>query len=90
MWAMNISLTPELERRISEKIESGLYGTASEVVREALRRLFESDLERERSKARFEEEIRDAIEELDRGEGLDGEAVFEELRLHLESKAKRG
>ena len=86
---MNISLTPELERRISEKVDSGLYSTASEVVREALRRLFESEAERERLKSRFEEEIREAIEELDRGEGLDGEAVFEELRLHLEAKAKR-
>ena len=85
---MNVSLTPELERRISEKVQQGLYGTASEVVREALRRLFETDLERERLKARFEEEIREAIDELDRGEGLDGEAVFEELRLHIESKAK--
>jgi antitoxin ParD1/3/4 len=86
---MNISLTPELERRISEKVDSGLYSTASEVVREALRRLFESEAERDRLKARFEEEVRDAIEQLDRGEGLDGEAVFEELRLHLEAKAKR-
>ncbi|MGH6971770.1 MAG: type II toxin-antitoxin system ParD family antitoxin, partial [Caulobacteraceae bacterium] len=34
---MNISLTPELERRIAEKVETGLYNTASEVVREALR-----------------------------------------------------
>jgi antitoxin ParD1/3/4 len=86
---MNISLTPELERRISEKVDSGLYSTASEVVREALRRLFESDAERERLRARFEEEIRESIGELDRGEGLDGEAVFEELRLRIEAKAKR-
>ena len=30
--AMNVSLTPELERYINQKIESGLYQTASEVV----------------------------------------------------------
>jgi len=87
---MNVSLTPELERRISARVDSGLYSTASEVVREALRRLFESEAEHERLRARFEEEIREPIEELDRGEGLDGEAVFEELRLHIEAKAKRG
>jgi antitoxin ParD1/3/4 len=34
---MHISLTPELERTIREKVESGLYNNASEVVREALR-----------------------------------------------------
>lgn len=34
---MHISLTPELENLIKEKVESGLYSNASEVVREALR-----------------------------------------------------
>ncbi len=34
---MNISLTPELEKSIRRKVESGLYNNASEVVREALR-----------------------------------------------------
>jgi antitoxin ParD1/3/4 len=36
---MNVSLTPELEELVNEKVRSGLYQTASEVVREALRLL---------------------------------------------------
>lgn len=36
---MNVSLTPELEQFIRRKVDSGLYGNASEVVREALRLL---------------------------------------------------
>jgi len=44
---MNVSRTPELERLKSEKVESGLYQTASEVVREALRLLRDRDGERE-------------------------------------------
>ena len=36
---MNISLTPELEEFVAKKIESGMYQTASEVVRESLRLL---------------------------------------------------
>ena len=40
---MNVSLTPELERLVNAKIESGLYQTASEVVREALRLLQQRD-----------------------------------------------
>lgn len=40
---MNVSLTPELERLVNAKIESGLYQTASEVVREALRLLQRRD-----------------------------------------------
>lgn len=34
---MHISLTPELERVVRERVASGLYNNASEVVREALR-----------------------------------------------------
>ncbi len=34
---MHISLTPELENIVKEKVASGLYNNASEVVREALR-----------------------------------------------------
>jgi putative addiction module CopG family antidote len=37
---MNVSLTNELESLIEEKVKSGLYNNASEVVRDALRRAF--------------------------------------------------
>jgi len=37
---MNVSLTNELESVIEEKVKSGLYNNASEVVRDALRRAF--------------------------------------------------
>ena len=36
---MNVSLTPELERYVQEKVRSGRYNSASEVLREALRSL---------------------------------------------------
>lgn len=40
---MNVSLTPELETLVNEKVKSGSYNSASEVVREALRLLKEQD-----------------------------------------------
>ena len=40
---MNVSLTPELEKLVSTKVASGRYNSASEVVREALRRMEEDD-----------------------------------------------
>ena len=40
---MNVSLTPELEKYVSEKVESGLYHSASEVIREGLRLLKDQD-----------------------------------------------
>lgn len=39
--SMNVSLPPELEARVRQRVESGMYGSASEVIREALR-LFEA------------------------------------------------
>ena len=40
---MNVSLTAELEKFVSAKVDSGRYNSASEVVREALRLLEEHD-----------------------------------------------
>ncbi len=46
---MNVSLTPELEELVNEKVRSGFYQTASEVVREALRLLKQRDDETRRA-----------------------------------------
>src|SRR5437870_12705063 len=62
---MNVSLTPELERLVNEKAESGLYQTASEVVREALRLLKERDQAREQLRA----DVHAGFDQLPRGEG---------------------
>ncbi|EIP99963.1 putative addiction module antidote protein, CC2985 family [Opitutaceae bacterium TAV1] len=42
---MNISLTPELDSAVREKVASGLYDNASEVVREALRAMLARERE---------------------------------------------
>jgi antitoxin ParD1/3/4 len=62
---MNVSLTPELERLVNEKVESGLYQTASEVVREALRLLKERDYAREQLRA----DVQAGLDQLSRGGG---------------------
>jgi len=41
--SMNVSLTPALEKMVQEKVKSGLYNNASEVIREALRLMKESE-----------------------------------------------
>ncbi len=60
---MNVSLTPELERLVNEKVGSGLYQTASEVVREALRLL------NERDQARLRADIQAGFDQLAEGAG---------------------
>jgi antitoxin ParD1/3/4 len=84
---MNVSLTPELERRISQKVESGLYTTASEVVREGLRLLFEQDEAREQRLAKLRADIEFGLDQLDRGETLDGDEMFAELTARIEAKS---
>jgi len=44
---MNVSLTPELERLVAERVASGRYTSASEVIREGLRLLEQQDQLRE-------------------------------------------
>ena len=76
---MNISLTPELEQLVKDKVNSGRYHSVSEVMGEALRLLDERDRVQEQRLAELKAKIQVGIEELERGEGIDGEEVFAEI-----------
>jgi antitoxin ParD1/3/4 len=78
--SLNVSLTPELEQFVQSRVASGLYQTASEVIREGLRLLEERERTRETALEELRAKIRRGIEQADRGELLDGDAVFEEIR----------
>ena len=60
---MNVSLSAPLEEYINEKVESGMYNSASEVIREGLRSLQEN----ERSK-KLDALLMERLERLDKGE----------------------
>ena len=61
---MNVNLTPQLEALVRAKVASGMYTSASEVVREALRLMDEQD----RLRAGKLEQLRDDIRQgLDSG-----------------------
>lgn len=65
---MNVSLTPELERLVQEKVASGLYNSASEVIRESLRLLQERDRLKEVRLEELRKEIQKGVSQLERGE----------------------
>ena len=44
---MNVSLTPRLVDYVRQKVDAGLYGSSSEVIRDALRLMNERDREKE-------------------------------------------
>lgn len=83
---MNVSLTPELEQFVYEKVKSGLYNSASEVVRESLRLLRRED---EIQKIRLDElrkEVNASIKQIDDGQGVPLEVVRE--RMHKKRSEK--
>ena len=60
---MNVSLTPQLERMINQKVKTGMYQTASEVVREGLRLM----KERDKAKTRLRADVQLGLDQLDNG-----------------------
>jgi antitoxin ParD1/3/4 len=84
---MNISLTPELERFVSAKVESGRYNSASEVVREALRILEDHEHARAAQLAEFNAELRRRLNSLDAGCQVEPDEAL--ARLQRKSKARR-
>lgn len=86
---MNISLTPHLEGLVKGKVDSGLYNSASEVMREALRLLEERDQLRQ---LRFEELRREIQKGIDSGEAtpLDMETIKARGRERLAAQSNKG
>jgi antitoxin ParD1/3/4 len=86
---MNVNLTPELEKLINEKVMSGLYNSASEVVRDALRLLREQDELRRIRQDELRKEIRRGVEASAQGRVKDGEETVAAIRKDL-TKRKKG
>jgi len=76
---MNVHLTPELEQLVHSRVKSGRYGSASEVVRDALRLLADRDELMELRKQELRRKIALGLDSLQRGEGVDGPEFFAEL-----------
>jgi antitoxin ParD1/3/4 len=92
LLAMNVSLTKELEQLVNQKVKSGLYQTASEVVREGLRLLDERDRLYQLRLKDLRKDIKKGADQLDRGEGrpLDVAAMKARLRADVAAKSRRG
>ena len=90
---ISIALPKEMVADIRYAVDSGRYATASEVIREAVREW--KDKERElparvrvpKTKAEFRKRLKDAIDSLDRGEGIPAEAVYEKVLARIRKVA---
>jgi antitoxin ParD1/3/4 len=88
---MNVSLTPELEQLIEQKLKTGMYSSASEVIRAGLRLLQEHDDIRLVQLEQLKRDLRAGLQQGKSGAVVDGEEVFKELRERNKKhkKAKR-
>ncbi len=82
---MNVSLTPELEKFVDGKVESGLYNNASEVIRESLRLLKEHD----EIRLKWREQIERGWLEAQSGQVVDGPKAMADARQRLKSLSKK-
>lgn len=63
---MHINFSPEMEGFIKNKVASGFYGNATEVIRDAIRRMQAE----ETRVAAWQAAIKEGDSQLDRGEGV--------------------
>ncbi|HEX3313260.1 MAG TPA: type II toxin-antitoxin system ParD family antitoxin [Gemmataceae bacterium] len=88
MPTRNISLTPHLDKIIQRSVDSGEYGNASDVVRDALRLLHERQKAQKAKLKALRDAAKAGFDEIDRGEYtlLRGKG---ELKAHLDAIADR-
>ncbi|MGY6661633.1 MAG: type II toxin-antitoxin system ParD family antitoxin [Glycocaulis sp.] len=81
---MHISLTETLEKWVREKVESGLYSNASEVIREALRERIRAERTEAEDIEALRAQIDVGLQQAERGELLDWTMADVKSRLREE------
>jgi antitoxin ParD1/3/4 len=79
---MDVQLTPELEKLVTDEVASGLYGSVSEVIREGLR----LPVEERRWREDVRRKVAEGVAEARASKLVDGKAVIAELRRKSEER----
>ena len=84
---MNVSLSPQLEDFIKQKVSTGMYNSVSEVVREALRLLEEKDQLQAIKLQALRAEIQEGLDSAEQGASpLDIKAIKQKARAKKQGK----
>jgi antitoxin ParD1/3/4 len=83
---MNISLTREFEQYVSQKVQSGLYHSASEVIRDGLRLMKERDELHQSRLADLRKEIDIGVDQTDHGQV---QPFHEETTARVNARGRR-
>ncbi len=84
---MSITLTPEQEEIINEKLQSGRYTSAAEVIDEGLRLLAWREQEGKKLES-LRAEIQKGIDQIERGEYLSFNSA-EEIKAHFQRRVQQ-
>ena len=80
---MKVTLRPEIERLITEEVESGRVTNSDEFLDKAVYHyVVARDLGEEYTREELEEKIARGLAQAERGEAIDGEEAFRQLRAH--------
>lgn len=85
---MNVSLTPELELFVQDKVKSGMYTSASEVIRESLRLLHaHDDLQNQRIK-QLNQAIDIGLKQLETGKKIPSHDSYNRMAQKIDKMIK--
>lgn len=87
--SLNVSLTPELEQFVQQRVASGRYQTASEVVREGLRLLEERERDRAAALAELKAKLQRGAAQAERGEVVDPDVVLKKIKKLAQQRRAR-
>ena len=85
---MNVNLGPVFDQFVADLVKGGLYQSQSEVLREALRLLKEHQELKHVRLAQLRKEIALGSKQADRGEFVDGEKTFREIRKRSAARSR--
>jgi len=84
--SLNVSLTAELDKFVANRVTSGRYQTASEVVREGLRLLELQERDRDAAHKALKAKLRRAAHQAQRGQAVDGEPFMAGLMARVKQR----
>jgi antitoxin ParD1/3/4 len=87
---MTVTLTPDQEQFIAEQIKSGHYQSADDVITQSLGLLRTQEEFIRTNTGELREQIAVGLEQIRRGESVDGPAAIQDLRTKLRAREHGG
>ena len=87
---MTVTLTAEHEQFVAEQLKDGHYHSASDVIAQSLGMLRAQEEFIRANTAELREKIASGLEQIRRGETVDGRTVIQNLRTKLQQRERGG